>query len=71
MQANQFNLDKLKLNRCPKCGKYLDFTSDPEMLLCTIKCRFMISHKEMASICMDKALQQIVYERTGISTESQ
>jgi anaerobic ribonucleoside-triphosphate reductase len=43
----------LNLNKCPKCGKELDFESDYEYMLCTISCGFQISVQRMKEICGD------------------
>jgi len=45
------NWNNLLKNKCPKCRKNLDFESDKDMMMCTIRCGFMISSIKMNEIC--------------------
>ena len=47
------NWKNLLKNKCPKCSKKLDFTSDPTMMMCTISCGFMVSVQKMSEVCGD------------------
>ncbi len=44
------NWKNLAKNKCPKCGKELDYMSDREMMMCTISCGFMCTSKRMSII---------------------
>lgn len=46
------NYRNLLQNRCPKCNKNLWFDENEEMLLCSIRCGFMIHKAKMESICI-------------------
>lgn len=53
------NWNKLLSNKCPKCGKELDFKSDFEYMLCDISCGFQISVQRMKEICGSKATYRV------------
>lgn len=53
------NWNNLMKNKCPKCGKELDFKSDKDMMMCTISCGFMIETENMKKICVQKARQTV------------
>jgi len=38
-------------NKCPRCMQDLDFKSDESMMMCTIKCGFMITPQKMNEMC--------------------
>ena len=65
------NWKKLLNNKCPKCSKGLDFSSDQNieseqpMIMCTIECGFMISHQKMAEVCSMVVAKKIVPQHLG------
>lgn len=53
------NYRNLLQNKCPKCKKELWFDKSEEMIMCTLRCGFMIHQKKMESICVDMTLQRV------------
>lgn len=47
------NWKNLLENRCPKCRKYLEWYPNEEMMMCTLRCGFMIEKGKMERICVD------------------
>lgn len=46
-------------NKCPKCGKELDYESDRDIMMCTISCGFMITARKMQAICLEQSAQKL------------
>jgi len=55
----------LLLNKCPKCRKTLWFNKSEEMIMCTLRCGFMIHKVKMEAICVDIISKRIGKYYTG------
>jgi hypothetical protein len=56
------NYNNLLRNRCPKCNKILWFDKTEEMVMCTLRCGFMIHKDKMEKICVNKTIKTLDYK---------